>query len=263
MIKTTSLLGYFALEARRAAGAPVGAALVAGLVLLGATQVLLPLLPESAISLLRQAFHLRGMASVVLLNDYLAVYAVLFFGGVAQLFGVVALPREARTLDLLLAKPVTGAQFVTARALPVLASTVAQGGILALACGAAAAFAASEPGDSTAAGAFAATLVLTAGVVVLLALVNLILVRVADTAQGLLIAFVAWTLPLLPASVMVYRPDLFEGHALTASLLVLPANLVWHEAAMLAAAPAALAAAMAIALALTAGAGVLLERGER
>lgn len=226
------LARYRRLEARHALGRAPLVGLVAGVGLLVATQVVLPLVPQTAIHLLEQAFRIRGMGAVVLLNDYLAVSTVLYFVGIAQLLQVIVGPREERQLDLLLTKPIAPATFLAARTTPVLVATGALGVLLSLGCALAMAPYAAAGADGTVLGAFGAGLVVTAVTILQLAVANIVFLRIADGFQALLVAFVLWVVPLLPASAFIYRPDLFEGSATATSALVAPANLLWHDGAM-------------------------------
>lgn len=255
------LARYTRLEARHAVGRTPLVGLVVGVALLALTQVLTPLLPAAAIDFLERAFHIQGLGAVILLNDYLALSTVLFFVGVSQLQRVTIAPREERHLDLLLSKPVSPRRLLAARAGPVLASTLGLG--LALSAGCALAVAPYVgSGDGTVLGALSAGLVVSAATVVQLALVNLVFLVLADGFQALLVAFVAWVLPLMPTSVFLYRPDLFEGRAALTQALVVPANLIWNDAAGPALAIGAVLAAIAAGAAAVVAGGGLLARTE-
>ena len=83
------------------------------------------------------------------------------------------------------------------------------------------------------AGAMGAGLFLTALAVLLLAVLVIPLLRVADTFQGLIIAFVLWVVTMMPLAALLYRPDLFEGRERLRDLFVLGPNLIWFDSEML------------------------------
>lgn len=253
----STLARYRRMEARFIVGrAPVVGGL-AGLLLFGLTQVITPLLPGSLIAFLERAFLIRGLGDVILLNDYLALYTVIFFVGLTQLLGVMVAPREERQLDLLLCKPVPPRRFLSARVGPVLLSTLALGLALSAGCALAVApYAAASTGGS-ALGAFGAGALITAAVIGLLGLLNLVFLSITDGFQALITGFVFWVLPLMPTSVYLYRPDLFEGRAALTSALVSPANLIWHDAVM------PLVAALGLLVAGLSAMGLLAAAGRR
>lgn len=256
----SALARYRRLEALHAVGrVPLFGAL-AGLALLVVSQLLLPLLPPAAVGFLEQAFRIRGMGAIVLLNDYLALYAVVFFVGMTQMLRVVVTPREERQLDLLLAKPLPPSTLLAARSTPVLLGTAALGVALSAGCAVAMLPFVAPGADGSVLGAFGAGLVVTALTLLQLAVANVAFLYVTDSFQALLLSFVVWVLPLLPTSVFLYRPDLFEGRAALTAALVLPANLLWHDGAMPIAAVVGLVAAGVGAAVLVRVGGSLLAR---
>ena len=258
---TTPLLSRYQRMELRSVGGPLTVmGLAVGLVLVAVTQAVIPALPEMANALLQKAFHIEGLGAVTLLNDYLAVSMVLFFVGVSQLTRVLVMPREQRQLDVLLSKPLRRGAFLTARAIPVLLSTLALGVVLGLAC-AAAAWQWRAPGETvTAAGAFGSVLVVTSLTLVQLAVLHVVFLFVRDAFQALMVAFVVWMVPLAPASAFIYRPDLFDGDNSVPMLLVTPANLVWMDAQALEAGVIMLAAAALACAVLLRVAGAVMER---
>ncbi len=255
-----TLTRYRRLEARHAVGKLPLLGIAAGAALLAADQLLLPLLPAPVVAFLEQAFRVRGMGAIVLLNDYLAVYTVVFFVGMTQLLHVVVTPREERQLDLLLAKPLPPASLLAARSAPVLLASAGIGLVLSVGCALAVAPFVAEGADGSVLGAFGAGLLVTAASLLQLAITNVVFLWVTDSFQALIAAFVLWVLPLLPTSAFLYRPDLFEGRGALASALVAPANLIWHDGSTLVAAVVGLAAAAAGAAALVRAGGWTLAR---
>ena len=227
----SALRRYRALEARQAFGWAPLAGLLVGLLLIGLCSLLLPRLPASAIALMERMMLIRGMGAVVLVNDYLAIYFVAFFVGAAGLMRALVEPREERSLEVLLSKPLSRRVFLSARVGPVLLAAAAVGLGMTLATGLAAVPYAAEEGVSVL-GALGAGVVLSALVVLLLALLVLPLLLVRDTFQGFLAAFGFWMGPMVPLVTLIYRPDVFGGHEWLRVLLAMPANLIWFDAAM-------------------------------
>lgn len=259
MATTPSLRLYFLIEARAGVlrGPLVG--LVAGAAMIAVTHVLVPRLPPAALSVLEKSFAIQGPAALLLLNDYLAIYAALFFAGFAELLRALVAPREERHLELLLTKPISPSTLVRARTLPVLAAVALAAVVLGV--GLALAIAPlSAPASATAAGALGGSLLLGAATVVLLAALTPLLVRSRDGFEALVLGFVIWTLPLLPATAFLYRPDLFAGRSALASALVLPANLIWHDAELPRLGLLAMAGAAGLSFVLLTWAGARLRR---
>ncbi len=227
----SALRRYRALEARQAFGWVPLAGLLVGLLLIGLCSLLLPRLPASAINLMEQVMLIHGMGAVVLVNDYLAIYFVAFFVGAAGLMRALVEPREERSLELLLSKPLSRRAFLSARVGPVLLAVATVGLGMTVATGLSAVPYAAEEGVSVL-GALGAGLVLSLLVVLLLALLVIPLLLVRDTFQGYLAAFGFWMVPMVPVAVLIYRPDVFVGNESLRALLAMPANLVWFDAAM-------------------------------
>ncbi len=247
---------YVQAELRAGLGPAPLFGLLFGLALIGASQWIMPRVPESAIALLGRSYHLDGLGPVMLLNDLLAVSTVLFFVGVSQLAAVIVTPREERQLDLLLSKPVSPTTFLAARTLPALASTLVLGTLLSAAC--ALAMVPYAGGQVSASIGFATSLGVTAITLVQLAVASLVYVRVTDGFQALLVAFALWLTPLLPTSIYLYRPDLFTSRPGLAEGVVMPANLIWLGSdAMLVALSGIGVAGVVAAIALGLGGGML------
>ncbi len=199
-----------------------------GVVAIAGCQLLFPRMPAQVIDFLQQAFDLPDIAAVILFNDYLAVYFVAFFVGMFGLLGVVVGPREDHRLELLLAKPVPAADFLAARTWPVLWLTALVGVVLSLAC-----VAATLPyrGETTvtAAGALGAGLAVTGLVLLQMTVLSVLFIRIRDSMNATMLALMFALVPMIPAAVYLYRPDVFAGKPTLTSAIVL-ANLVWHDA---------------------------------
>lgn len=223
--------------------------------------LVLPLFPERALAFMRVGFRLEDMAGVLALNDLMGVYFPTFFVGLTGSLGVVLLAREEHRLELLLAKPVRTADFVAARALPVLAWTAAVGVVSSTAMAIALAVQAEVGTSVTPLGALGGGLLLTALAVVLLAALQIAFVRIRDPFTGLLVACGAWFGTMMPTAVLLYRPDAFAGHPVALHNLVMP-SLLWHEATLRWLGPLSLLLALPLSVALARAAGAWLERSD-
>lgn len=262
VISAGSLRDYRALEARHAPWRPALIAALAGVAIIAGTYALLPRLPHQVIDFMCRGFLLRDMGGVLLFNDYTGVYFMTFFAGLVGLLGVVVTPREERKIELLLSKPVRASDLLAARTWPVLGMTALVGLTMAGACAASVVPYAGPGASVSVAGAFGASLMLTAVVLVEIALLSVLFVRISDGMNALLIGLTVALIPLIPSAVFLYRPDLFEGHPRVTSLTVI-ANLVWYDSTLSWLGPTALAVALAFAALLVRAGGALLERADR
>ncbi len=250
---------YLVFEARRAPCRAAIASIVGGVLVVLGSHALIIRLPATVLRFMEQAFRLDGIASLLLINDLLAVYFVTFFVGLGSIVDATIATREEGRLELLLAKPIRGRVLLAARVGPVLGLTVVAGTAVALA----AALSVSRhlaPGDAiTTAGAMGSGLFLVALGVALLSLLLPLLVVARDRLQALLLAAMLWIGPLLGTAFFIYRPDLFEPLDGGRTWLVLP-SLLWHDATAAWLGPVALAASLVFATSMLALGGRLLER---
>lgn len=217
--------------------------------------VVTPLLPELAQDFLRASLRLESLADLILVNDYLGLYFIVFFAGAFELLRVYVGPAESRELDLYLAKPIGRAHFVAARSAPALAVTVVLGVGITIANALTLKL---WLGDVALAPIVAAGAVITAACLALLALLDVVFLRLREVEHAVLVAFVVGVAPLLPTSVLIYRPDLLAGGS--SPVIGFPASLLWHGGMSLGTAAAALAAASLLAAALVVVAGRRLDR---
>lgn len=197
----------------------------AGLGAVAASAAVVPALPETATGLLSAAYHLSGTAELLALNTLLAVWFGAYFAGALGVLGAVALPRAERSLELWLSRPIAPAALVARRTAPALGVA----GLVGLGLTAAHALAL-RPwlglADRLALGdALAGGLLVTALALGQLGLLSAVTARVGDLAAAVALCVGVFVAPLLPSAIYVYRPDLFTPQ--TASLLALPANLIW------------------------------------
>lgn len=220
------------LEWRHGSSRPVIVMTLAGLGALAAGHVILSLVPERVITFMRLGFLLDDFGSVLLLNDLLAVYLLTFLVGITGALSVVIVAREEHGLELLLAKPVSAMDLVTARSVPVLARMLGTGVGISLGCGLVTALHPGVGDDAvTASGALGGGLALTALALVLVALLMIAFVRLREPFHALLLASFVWLLTTMPAAVLLYRPDAFDGRPALRETVVL-ATLVWNDAAL-------------------------------
>jgi ABC-type transport system involved in multi-copper enzyme maturation permease subunit len=237
--------------------------LITALVGLGSVlfnHLVLPLFPDRVIGFMKVGFRLEDLSGVVALNDLMAVYFPTFFLGLSSSLAVVILPREEHRLELLLAKPVSAADFVAARAISTLAWTAAVGAVISLAS--ALAIAVSSTGASiTPTGTLGGGLTLTGLALVLVAALQIPFVLIREPFQAMLIATAVWLSTSIPTAVLLYRPDLYEGSETLADGIVMP-SLIWHDATIAWLGPLLFAAALPASLLLVRIAGVLLARSD-
>jgi ABC-type Na+ efflux pump permease subunit len=229
----TALLRYRSLEARHAAGWIPGVSLLVGIAVVLLTAWLIPLLPAQVNTFMERAFMIRGLGAVVLVNQYVGIYLLPFFAGAAGLMRVLVEPRENRSLEMLLSKPISRRVFLEARVAPVLLSSALVGVVMTGVTALAVRPLTGEGSSVSVAGTLGAGLILTSLAVLLLALLVVPLLLVRDSFQGLLIAFLVWVGPMMPSALLIYRPDLYEGRERLRELIALGPNLIWFDASML------------------------------
>lgn len=214
--------------------------------------LVLPRFPASIERFFSAIFQLEGWTEVILVNDYLAIYAVLFWLGLFDALRALVVPTEEGYLELWLSKPLSRRRYLVAKLLPVFVTI----GLVGAAAGAVHGLSAAAVGpfDVTAfAAGVAATIALAAA---LLAVVSLLTLWLRESYHVIVIGFVLWAVSLLPGSIAMYRPDVLTSRL--RGVIAFPMNLVWAEDS----APVWLASAAGVALvvATIAAAGALLEQ---
>ncbi|MFN8424573.1 MAG: hypothetical protein U0470_14755 [Anaerolineae bacterium] len=254
-----SLRRYFALEARRMPRRLETAVAIAAVVIVLATHALMARLPAGLIHFLELAFRIQGLASVIVANDLLAAYFATYFVGLVGVLETTVGAREANRLEIVLAKPVRARVLLAARLAPVLLAAAVVGAIVSLTV-AVSIPAYLAPGDPlTTSASLGSCLFMVALALLGLALLLPLFVRMRDGFHALLAAIVLWLVPLMPTAVLIYRPDLFDGHPGLADRTVMP-SLLWHGAAVVWIGPMALVGAALVCAAMVAVAGAVLER---
>lgn len=189
---------------------------------------LTPRLSEPVLQFLHRVFKLGTLTDIVLLNDYLSFYMLGFWLVFFELLAILVIPAEEGYLSLFFSKPLTRRQYLFTRLLPVL--LLAFGIELALIFGSAGAILLLNGRADFSWGRYLAGsgISLSLGLLMVM-LAQLLLLRLKDTYSAIVAAFAYWLLPVLPSSLMMYRPDLFEAHPDLRWWIVFPANLIWLE----------------------------------
>jgi ABC-type Na+ efflux pump permease subunit len=217
----------------------------------------LPLFPETMYRFFTRVFRLDGWSDVVLANSFTGLLFFLYWLGVVDVLRVYVQPYEEQYLDLLLSKPITRRDYLLARIVPLLVVLLIIG-VVAAGAQAIAMIAVGLPLDiATYASAVAILLAFT---LCLVALANLLLVGVRDSFTALVVAFVPFMVVMMPGVAFIYRPDVYDAAPLLPHLLVLPANLLWHDDVVTRGGPVIVLALLVATLALVALAGARLAR---
>jgi hypothetical protein len=202
------------------------AVIIACMALMGVVlAVWLPTFPTSVYRLFQRVFQLAGWPEIAVANDMAGLYFFVYWVGVFDVLTIYVQPLEERRLDLLLSKPLTRAEYLLAKLLPVLLTLLAIFVIGALAhwltLGA---VGLSYPLRALIGANFA----LLAWTICLVSLVNMAVLGARDTHMALLVAFVPMAASILPSTIYMYRPDVFEAMPRLRALIVFPLNLVWY-----------------------------------
>ncbi|MTD93531.1 hypothetical protein GIW81_04185 [Hyphomicrobium sp. xq] len=187
--------------------------------------VWLPTLPESVFRFFQRVFLLPAWPEIAVANDMAGLFFFVYWIGVFDMLNIYVQPLEERRLDLVLSKPLTRGEYLWAKLVPILLVVVALFVIGALAHWLALQAASLAYPLAALAGANFALLGWT---ILLICLVNLIVLWTSDTYTALLIAFVPMLVTILPGTIYMYRPDIFEASSHVRDLVVFPLNLVWY-----------------------------------
>jgi ABC-type Na+ efflux pump permease subunit len=192
------------------------------------TSFLLPSMPGAIYRFFKKVFAMNNWTEIILINDFMGVFFALFWVGVVDLLRVYVLPKEEGYLDLLLSKPLGRTHYLFARVLPAFGAVAGMGIILSLFLPLKIALI-NGTDDLLVTGVICAGVVTTAVALALHALLNLIFLFAGETYHAALLAFVAFTLAVLPAAIFMYRPDVFQDQTALRDLLVFPGNLLWFS----------------------------------
>ena len=173
----------------------------------------------------KRVFQLPGWPAIVAANNLTGIMFFVYWIGVFDVLAIYVVPLEERHLDLYLSKPLTRRQYMLARLVPTMLVLTALGAISALVHWFALVAAGLDYPWPPYLGASAAVVAWT---VCLLGVVNLLVLFARDTYSAVLIAFIPISIAILPGSIYMYRPDLFDGAPLLRAILVFPMTLLWH-----------------------------------
>jgi hypothetical protein len=185
----------------------------------------LPHFPESVYQFFIRVFYLKNWSEIVLANNYCGLLVMIYWIGVFKLLRVYVVPKEERYLELLLSKPLSRRDYLFARLIPIVSSTLVIGSSAAVVHG----LVAAALGLIVEPKSFASTAgVILALSVCLILLVNLLILFTSDSYTALLVAFVPLMVTILPGMIFMYRPDVFEATPALRDLVVFPMNLIWY-----------------------------------
>lgn len=233
--------------------------LVAYLALSVVTSFLLPSMPPAIYRFFEKVCGLRNWTEMILFNDYMGLFVVVFWTGVVDLTRVYVIPLEEGYLGLLLAKPITRSRYLFRKVLPIFAVTAGIGIAITLFFPLKIALV-NGTADLDVAGTLCAGLVSLALAIGCLAIMNLVFLYTRETYHATLLSFVLFSAAVLPGALYIYRPDLFAGRAALRDVLVYPANVVWLAGALPAMTPAILASTVIVCAVLLVAAARRLAR---
>ena len=217
--------GLLRLELRRA----FGRRHAVGLTLIALMDVVLafwlPTFPESVYLFFQRIFQLNGWPEIVVANDLAGLVFFIYWIGVFDVLAIYVVPLEERYLDLYLSKPLTRRQYMLARLIPIMLTLTAMYVISALVHWFALAAAGLNYPVLPYLGASAVVLAWT---LCLVGIVNLAILAARETYSAALIAFIPIAVSILPGTIYMYRPDVFEGAPLLRAIFVFPMTLLWH-----------------------------------
>jgi hypothetical protein len=181
--------------------------------------------PESVYLFFQRIFQLRNWPEIVVANDLTGIMFFVYWIGVFDVVAIYVVPLEEKHLDLYLSKPLSRRQYMLARLIPVMLVLTALGAVSAAVHWLALVGTGLAYPWRPYVGASA---VVVAWTVCLVGIVNLAILSTRETYTAALIAFIPISMAILPGSMYMYRPDLFEGAPFVRNILVFPMTLLWH-----------------------------------
>ncbi len=196
---------------------------------------LTPKLSLSVQQFLSRVFELNSLTEIVLLNDYLSVYMLVYWLIFFALLPILVIPAEEGYLSLFLSKPLTRRQYLFSRLLPVLFSSLILSLLFILSCAGIIQILNGQA-DFVIQNYLASTAICLSLGLFMALLVQRLFLWLKDSYNAVLAGFFCLLLPVLPSSLLMYRPDLFEHFPALKLYVVFPANLIWlnHEVISLA-----------------------------
>lgn len=229
-------------------------AIACAAVLAVTTAWVLPRMPDVIPRFFQRTLYVASWSDIALFNCYATTYVIACLIGALDLLRVWVLPREEGYLQLYLSKPVPPAGYLRARVTPILFNAA----LIALATQAAAGLSVWHligPFDRFR--FLVASAIIVALVVLMICLFNCVFLFLRETYHAVVFAVIAWSAALAPASLYVYRPDLFSP---TGRDFVFPANLLWYQSAVQTHAPWVILACLLLSIACLAVAWLRVRR---
>ncbi len=187
---------------------------------------ILPQMPENIFAFLARFFKMNNQTEMILLNDYLGLYVVVFWVAFFEYLRIFVIPAEEGYLQILLSKPLTKRQYLLNTLIPALSSALGWG--LFLMAGTGLGIALINGLNDFKLGNYLAISGICVALGLLMGLLSLfLLLWFKDTYNAILIGFAIWLIPILPSALFMYRPDVFVAKPWLSWLLVFPANLIW------------------------------------
>jgi hypothetical protein len=187
------------------------------------TAIALPRMPNVIPRFFQRTLQIGTWADIALFNMYAATYVITLVVSTIDLLRIRLLPYEEGYLSVYLSKPISPVQYLRARFVPVLVNAA----LMSLAAQAATGLSVWHLIGPFNRSQFLWSSLLIVGLILfLLCLLNYLFLFVRESYYGFVLSIVCWTVALAPASLYVYRPDLFSYGL---RVYVFPANLLWHH----------------------------------
>ncbi|MCB9638424.1 MAG: hypothetical protein H6727_05885 [Myxococcales bacterium] len=223
----TKLHPLFSYEARHAVRGYHLIALIGTLVVGIFGGLIMPWMPKTVFLFFQRAMHLKNWSEMILTNDLLAIYTIIFWLGVFELLRVYVVPSEERYIDIFLTKPLSRSTYLLARSAPLFLVLLALGLALTLGYGASIWISQGRQ-DLTWGTLLASGMMSTVVPLFLLGLINFLFLFLKDTYNAILLSFALWIAPILPTSLFIYRPDAIAAKPWMKDIVVFPLNFIWH-----------------------------------
>ncbi len=219
------------------------------------TALALPNMPNVIPRFFQRTLQIGTWADMTLFNLYALTYVVTLWVSTVDLLRVWILPVEEGFISLYMSKPIRPAEYLRARLTPILVNATLTG----LASQAAAGLAVWHLiGPFDRAQFIHASALIVSLILFLHCFLNFLFLYLRERYFALVLSLCVWTVTLGPTSLYIYRPDLFTP--LTRAAFVFPANLLWHQSAVIAYESILLACLLSGSILFHALAGVKLRR---
>ena len=194
------------------------------------TAIALPHMPNVIPRFFQRTLQIGTWADIALFNMYGATYIITLLVSTIDLLRVWVLPLEEGYLALYLSKPIAPGQYLRARFIPILVNAF----LIGMASQAAAGLSTWHLiGPFNRSQFLWSSVIIVSMILFLICLMNYLFLFVRESYYGIVISIVCWTVTLAPASLYVYRPDLFSD---SSRAILFPANLLWYQSPLIEAA---------------------------